>query len=76
MVDKARKDLLLQRKIRGFGTLLYDCSKDCPICLEEFRDKDEIIQLDCTKRHIFHSYCLDQYLQSDLPRKECCICRE
>ena len=32
----------------------------CVICMEEFKEKDEIRELDC--KHIFHKNCIDKWL--------------
>ena len=41
--ENAQRELFLKRKKKGFGTLLFDSSRDCPICLDEFKEKDEVI---------------------------------
>lgn len=42
----------------------------CPICLEDFKNKDEIINLLCN--HIFHKVCIDRW---KLCSKICPYCR-
>lgn len=41
--ERIEKELFLKRKRKGFGTILFDEARDCPICLDQFCDKDEVI---------------------------------
>jgi hypothetical protein len=60
------------REAEGGGTTEASCPADCSICLERCGGDsgDGLIQLRC--RHIFHSACLDRWLQS---RGDCPYCR-
>ena len=33
-------------------------SKECVVCLIDFVDGDDVLQLKCSKQHIFHYGCL------------------
>ncbi len=45
----------------------------CIICLLEFKENEEIIELPCNGNHIFHSHCLKSWWTI---KTECPICRE
>ena len=44
----------------------------CSICLENFIKGDVISTLPCSKRHTFHSYCLEEWFHSNIL---CPLCR-
>ena len=44
----------------------------CSICLENFIKGDVISTLPCSKRHTFHSYCLEEWFYSNIL---CPLCR-
>ena len=54
-------------------------AKNCPICLEDFRDGDALRVLPCS--HIFHSVCADKWLAhpevhvSTLAERTCPMCK-
>ncbi len=37
-----------------------DC---CSVCLESFNISEEVIKLDCPKKHIFHFKCIKNWLK-------------
>ena len=37
---------------------------ECAICLAEYEDESQVIQLTCHKNHIYHRDCLRQFLQN------------
>jgi hypothetical protein len=56
--------------------------KSCPICLEDFEAQAEagesvdIVQLKCSKLHLFHFQCLETSLKSGQPScDKCPFCR-
>ena len=57
--------------------MLYDESRDCPICLAEFRENEPIIELPCSQKHIYHLGCFEQ-LYNSMPggERRCAICRQ
>ena len=61
----------------NFGDLATSMVKvdeefQCAICCEAFDDEDEVTELKCDKRHIFHTKCLKPWLEKEL---SCPICR-
>jgi hypothetical protein len=55
----------------------YDTVEDkhfeqCAICLNDYKETDEVAELKCDKRHYFHSQCLEVWMKRKL---ECPICR-
>jgi hypothetical protein len=56
-----------------------DCL-DCPICLVDWEDEDEIIQLSCHKNHIFHRECFTKFIAGVLKDKvgspKCPLCQQ
>ncbi|KAM3320396.1 hypothetical protein P3S67_007596 [Capsicum chacoense] len=43
------------------NSVLQNENSGCCICLDKYRDKEEIRQLPCS--HIFHLMCVDQWLR-------------
>ena len=43
----------------------------CVICLEKYKDKDDITFLPCDPRHHFHSNCIEMWL---LNHAKCPVC--
>ena len=75
--EDRRKDPLLCEKIRNLSLRQYqtDCesylSMDrCPICIEQFKNKEQIVQLPC--KHIYHPNCIKKWF-SESPL--CPICK-
>lgn len=46
-------------KSMPFSTFMLRQARDCPICLEVFTDEDEVVQLKCSRYHIFHYHCME-----------------
>lgn len=46
--------------------------EQCAICMDDYKDEDEIAELACDKRHYFHSKCLEDWLKRKL---ECPLCK-
>ncbi|CAI2378074.1 unnamed protein product [Moneuplotes crassus] len=65
---------MLNRLVRtNFTPENYNEDEACPVCLEEFKEEDEIITLPCNGRHIFHTKCILEWL----PRNNACpLCKE
>jgi len=55
------------QQIRNLGTTTYNPSvhtqNECGICLTEYNQGDQIIELPCSGKHYFHSECITQWLQ-------------
>ena len=45
---------------------------ECIICMENYKDTDEIAVLDCDQKHYFHAKCLEDWLHRKL---ECPLCK-
>ena len=45
----------------------------CTICLIAFRSNDEVCELKCNKKHIFHTTCITDWLKK---RLSCPLCRQ
>lgn len=65
---------LLNRLVRTrFNAANYNQEEACSICLEDFKEEDEVITLPCSGHHIFHSQCILEWL----PRNNACpLCKE
>ena len=35
--------------------------QECAICLEDFKKGEEVVELKCDKKHIFHRRCLQKW---------------
>ena len=49
-----------------------DEDASCVICCANFGEDDEVTELECDNRHIFHTECLRPWLEKSL---SCPICR-
>ena len=49
-----------------------EISDECPICLIEYREGDEILELNCNKYHLFHSNCIKNWVKIS---KICPLCK-
>ena len=60
---------------KKFGSLTqYQKDTDkCMICMFEFEENDQVSELKCDRRHVFHSECLQQWLKVD---KRCPLCKK
>ena len=54
---------------------VYTHLKECPICLLEFIEGVDIIELPCDSRHYFHANCIGKWI-SDHNRITCPICNK
>jgi len=59
-----------------FSSFMLREARDCPICMESFRPEDQVVQLKCSKYHIFHSNCFQSYLNAPGVSKKCPLCRQ
>ena len=37
---------------------------ECIICMEDFQETDEVVQLKCSPLHIFHQKCIDDWVKN------------
>lgn len=53
---------------------------DCPVCMLDFVEKDDVVQLQCDKDHVFHKLCLLKTLKIVAIKtdqtSECPLCHE
>lgn len=56
-----------------FNPANYNQDEACSICLEDFKEDDEIITLPCNKNHIFHAQCILEWLPQN---NACPLCKE
>lgn len=76
-ISQRNADLIRAMKKFAFGSILFRESTECVICLSAFNQNDEIIQLKCSKYHIFHYECFKRHLTSQLESNQLCpLCRE
>ena len=72
------------RKSAGFGlrNILKDLKKfsgikrthhECSICLESFKENEDLVEFTCNKEHIFHEDCIKAWIEK---RTNCPICRK
>jgi hypothetical protein len=47
--SKAQREKFINKEKQGFVKLLFDSARDCPICLAEFTEKDQVVALACNK---------------------------
>ena len=53
------QDIMRTIKHFPYGSIANPGSiTDCPICLESFNENSNIVQLKCSKYHIFHEHCI------------------
>ncbi|CDW73803.1 ring finger protein 126 [Stylonychia lemnae] len=57
-----------------YSELFFEEGRDCPVCLSSFQASETVIELKCSKFHIFHENCLKSWLKSG--KDTCPICRK
>jgi len=55
-----------------YDETLYYRVRKCVICLEVFKNEEEVIYLPCDPRHHFHTSCIELWLENSL---KCPICK-
>lgn len=59
----------------AFQALIHTQTKECAICLADFAEGEEIIELPCDKKHYYHVECIQAWISGE--RKVTCpICRK
>ena len=77
----AQKRMLLSNlKHFPFSDVLFRETMECAICLEKFNGTEDIVQLKCSKYHIYHLSCMRKLLDVDdgpleLDEPKCPLCR-
>ena len=61
-------------KSKKFSSVKTRTTDDaCAICLENFKNTDKVSELDCDDKHVFHSNCLHNWLQT---KAICPLCKK
>lgn len=47
--------------------------KNCPICWTEFKRRDMVTTLICNEKHVFHTYCITEWIKKG--HNSCPLCR-
>eukprot|EP00826_Nyctotherus_ovalis_P032288 TRINITY_DN2602_c0_g1_i2.p1 TRINITY_DN2602_c0_g1~~TRINITY_DN2602_c0_g1_i2.p1 ORF type:complete len:255 (-),score=-4.48 TRINITY_DN2602_c0_g1_i2:140-904(-) len=58
-----------------FDPDIHTNEKECSICIKEFVEDDEIIELPCDRRHYFHVTCIMDWVEK-AKKALCPICRK
>ena len=56
-----------------YANIAFNHEIVCSICIENFKDNDEVIQLRCHDKHIFHKVCITGWVRA--ARAECPLCK-
>ena len=62
---------MIGRMARAFDASRFTEHDECIICLEAFTDKDVVTPLPCSKRHYFHTKCIQDWGKR---QKYCPLC--
>lgn len=65
-------------KFKNLSAKVRQETKSCIICFENFNQADDVINLNCHERHIFHEKCIEQWMKSDTTSNtlQCPVCRK
>ncbi|THD27038.1 E3 ubiquitin-protein ligase RNF13 [Fasciola hepatica] len=76
MWRRMRRGRLSRRHLRRLQTKRFEKARDpyetCPICLEDYKDREKIRLLPC--HHAFHTRCIDPWLLRN--RRRCPVCNQ
>lgn len=77
MRDQQKQNIRIKDLILGAASLKlnYDelnSEEICTICIEEFKENDNIIRLPCDPRHLFHANCIGAWIET---KTNCPICK-
>lgn len=53
----------VNKEKKFYDKIQFNEVTDCPVCMEEFTDHCDIIQLSCSENHIYHSDCLKSWMK-------------
>ena len=66
----------LMKKV-PYGRFMFKEARDCPICLVAFDESSQVVQLECSRYHIFHYECMEHFLaQCTSTQPTCPLCRK
>ena len=74
-MDKIMKNKIKHRQFE-MKDLATDEEHACLICMKVFTQHQEVGETGCPSKHIFHSDCLDTYLDKYTEDPVCPICQE
>jgi len=66
-------DSTIKKKYEELDETQKSSMDQCAICLNSFTDEDQVVELKCDKKHIFHEQCIKDWLKRKL---ECPLCKE
>jgi len=59
-------------RFSALTTISGQPDEECIICYEEYQPKDTLTKLNCNTKHIFHSRCIEQWIQNGNNTCPCC----
>jgi len=68
----APAEILTNLSRNNFDRNIFKTSKECVICMEDFKEGDQIVVLPCDPRHYFHDNCIESWFTNN---GICPICR-
>ena len=68
VIDKLKKDTTSWKEV-GDKDKTFE---ECVICMSKFEDTDQVSSLQCDSRHVFHTECLSQWMQT---KTQCPLCK-
>ena len=66
-------ELFIAESLIEFNKELHD-QEQCNICLEDFKEKERLVQLHCNAEHIFHPVCIKEWMRRR-QHPGCPLCR-
>lgn len=66
------KDLLMNAAAFKTNPNDYSVDEACPICMVEFEKDQNVINLPCNKKHIFHDSCIGEWIRRN---NTCPLCK-
>lgn len=66
------KSLRYSKNMKKFIITSKECPQECVICMEQFKEEEEVAELKCDERHYFHINCLEDWLKRKM---ECPLCK-
>jgi C4-type Zn-finger protein len=72
MVNAVVEKLNKQKKTFESLSKKAKTQEQCIICMDDFSEKSEVSELKCDERHIFHTACLQKWMQQNL---NCPLCK-
>jgi hypothetical protein len=65
---------ILTNMVKGkFNPNEHPEGAECIICMEDYKEEDEVIELPCDTRHFFHAACISGWLKTN---NSCPLCKK